>query len=535
MSTTNAPVPSLWAPLRIPAFRILWFAQLATMLGTWMQTVGAQWVLVETPDSAALVAMVQVAAMTPMMLFALPAGALGDIMDRRRLLIAVQLFQLVVGTALSVLSALGLMPPTLLLMFTFLLGACLTCTLPAYQVLVQELVPREEVRMAAALGGVAVNGARAVGPAVAGLLLAHVGAPVVFATTAVSALVFVAVLMSLRRTPVATALPPERFASALRAGGRYVRNSPAMRRMLLRVFLFVLPAAVIWALLPVVAADLLQAGPTGLGLMLGSLGFGAVLGAAVLPWVSARLSANQILVVSAVLFAGSLLACVTVPSLPVLLVLLVPAGMAWLFVLMGITGMLQVFLPGWVRARGMATYNVVFAASQAVGSLVWGLVVLWIGLVPTFLTATAVMLAGAATVRIWPLHDVEGWDRDTAVYWRDPPLAYEPDPREGPVLVTVRYVVPPEQESAFFDAMDLVRMSRLRTGATSCLLYRDGADPSVFLLVQFFPTWEEHLRQHVGRLTGTDQEREERANAFAVEELVGTHYFPVDRHHDPDD
>lgn len=528
-ATTTPAVPSLWAPLRVAAFRALWFAQLGSMLGTWMQTVGAQWVLVQVPDSAALVALVQVAATLPMLLLALPAGALADIMDRRRLLIGVQLVQLVVGTALSALTEADLMPPALLLTFTFLLGCCLALTLPAYQASVQDLVPREQVRMVAVLGGVAVNGARAVGPALAGLLLAQVGATVVFAVTAVSALVFVLALVTVRRPAEVSTLPPERFASAMLAGGRYVRNSPVVRRMLLRVLLFVLPGAAIWALLPVVADQLLDAGSTGFGLLLGSLGVGAVLGAAVLPRVVARLSANQVLVVASVLFAGSLVACVTVTNLAVLVVLLVPAGMAWLFVLMGITGALQVFLPAWVRARGLSMFNVAFAGSQALGSLVWGLVAQWTGLFPTFVAAAAVMVAGAVSVRFWPLPAVEDWNRATAAYWPDPTLAYEPDPREGPVLVTVRYVVPAEDEAEFFAAMESVRLSRLRTGATSCTLYRDGADPTVFVLVQFFPTWEEHLRQHTDRLTVTDQEREERANAFAVEELVGTHYFPVHR------
>jgi MFS family permease len=359
------------------------------------------------------------------------------------------------------------------------------------------------------------------------LLLAQVGAAVVFAVTAVAALWFVAALLTTRRPSVAAGLPPERFTGALRAGGRYVRNSPTVRRMLLRVFLFVLPGAAIWALLPVVADELLGTGFTGFGLLLGSLGAGAVLGAAVLPRVTTLLSANRILVLSAVLFSISLVACVVVRNLGVLAILLAPAGMAWLFVLMGVTGSLQVFLPQWVRARGLSTFNVVFAASQAAGSLLWGLVAQAVGLVPTFVAAAAVMLAGAVTIAIWPLPDVADWDRDPAIYWREPDLTYEPDPQEGPVLVTVRYVVPPEAEPPFLEAMELVRLTRLRTGATSCQLYRDGADPSVFLLVGFYPTWEEHLRQHTGRLTGSDREREELANSFAVEERTGAHLFPA--------
>ena len=194
----------------------------------------------------------------------------------------------------------------------------MAATLPAYQVMVQELVPREQVRAVASLGGVAVNGARAVGPALAGALLAQVGATLVFAVTAVAALAFVLALTVTRRPPRDAALPPERFASAMRAGGRYVRNSPVVRRMLLRVVLFVLPGAAIWALLPVVADELLRTSSTGYGLLLGSLGVGAVLGAALLPLVAGRLSPNQLLVVSGGLFAASLLACVLVTDLLVL-------------------------------------------------------------------------------------------------------------------------------------------------------------------------------------------------------------------------
>lgn len=526
-AVSDAP-RSPWAPLRIAAFRALWLAQLGSMLGTWMQTVGAQWILVETPNSTALVAMVQVATTLPMLLFALPSGALADIMDRRRLLIGVQLFQLAVAAALSVLTALDLMPPVLLLTFTFLLGSCLAATLPAYQTYVQGLVPRSQVGAVAALGGVAVNGARAVGPALAGVLVAQVGPAVVFAVNAAAALAFVAVLTRSRRPHAESELPPERFASAMRAGGRYVRNSPVVRRMLFRVFLFVLPGAAIWALLPVVADDLLHAGSAGYGLLLGALGAGAISGAAVLPRVAVRLSANRLLLLSGLLFAGSLLACVFVPNLYVLAALLVPAGMSWLTVLMGVTGALQVFLPGWVRARGLSMFNVVFAGSQTVGSLLWGLCAQAFGLVPTFAAAAVVMAAGAATVVFWPLPDVAHWNRDPAAFWPEPDLAYEPDPREGPVLVTVRYVVLPEQEAEFLAAMEQVRLVRLRTGATSCVLYRDGADPTVFVLFQQYPTWEEHLRQHTGRLTGTDRVREERASALSVEEPFGRHFFPVE-------
>jgi MFS family permease len=535
--TAPSPVPvgpqaavahSAWAPLRIRVFRVLWFAQLGSMLGTWMQTVGAQWLLVSIPDAAALVALVQVAAMVPMLLLALPAGALADIMDRRRLLIAVQMFQVAVGIALTFLTAVDHMPPALLLVFTLLLGSGMALTLPAYQALVQELVPRDQVRSAAALGGVAVNGARAVGPALAGLIIARTGPEAVFAINAASALAFALVLVAFRH-PADQGIDtvPERFTSAMRAGSRYVRNSPVVRRMLLRVGLFVLPGAAMWALLPLVATQLLGLGSAGYGLLLGALGAGAVLGADLLPRVGRRLSTNGLLLVAGLAYAASLLACVLVRSPVVLAVLLVPAGMAWLGVLMSVTGALQVFLPNWVRARGLSMFNIVFAGGQAGGALAWGLMAQLWGLVPAFVAAAVLMALGAATVAVWPLRDVTGWDRDLAVYWPEPELAHEADPNAGPVLVTIRYTVDPDRVPQFLDAMEQVRRSRLRTGATSCALYRDGTEPDVYLEVAQYPTWGEHLRQHSGRLTGTDRAHEAAVREHLVCAPEAAHLFPT--------
>ena len=526
--TTQPPGPmkeSAWAPLRVKAFRALWLAQLGSAIGTWMQTVGAQWLLVEEPGAEALVAMVQVAAMLPVLVLALPSGALADILDRRRMLIGVQLFQVCVAVALTALTVAGRMTPALLLTFTFLLGCGMALSLPAYQAFIQDLVPRAQIRSAAALGGVAVNGARAVGPAVAGLIIGQVGAGAVFALNAASFVVFALVLLFLPRTAAAVEGTPERFASAMRAGRRYVRNSPTVQRMLLRVGLFVLPGAALWALLPLVASRLLGAGPTGYGVLLAALGAGAVLGADLLPRFGGRLSANRLLLVAGVAFTGSLLACVLVRNLVALAILLVPAGIAWLWVLMTVAGALQLFLPGWVRARGLSMYNIVFAGGQAIGALLWGLLAQWWGLLPVFLAAAAVMALGAATVAVWPLRDVAGLDRDLAVFMPDPELAREPDPDEGPVLVTLTYLVEDDQMPAFVEVMAEVRRSRLRTGASSCELYQDGADPSQFVQVSQYPTWGEHLRHHTSRLTGADQALYEAAQALASGPPGARHLF----------
>jgi quinol monooxygenase YgiN len=182
---------------------------------------------------------------------------------------------------------------------------------------------------------------------------------------------------------------------------------------------------------------------------------------------------------------------------------------------MTVSGALQVFLPAWVRARGLSTFNIVYAGGQAIGAFLWGLLAQWWGLVPTFLAAAAVTALGTATVLVWPLHNVAGLSRELAVL-PDPELAMEPDPEHGPALVTLTYTVEDGQTPAFLDAMADLRRSRLRTGARSCELYQDGADPSQFVLVSEYETWGEHLRQHTGRLTVADHKLYEAAAELAT-------------------
>jgi MFS family permease len=513
--STVSPGSSSWAPLRVSAFRSLWIAQLFSLIGTWMQMVGAQWLVVDEPNAATLVGLVQAAAMLPTLALALPAGALADILDRRRLLIAVQLFQVAVGVLLVLLTVLDLLSPAALLTVTLLLGVGVTFTIPAYQTLVGELVGRAQVRSASALNGVAMNLARAIGPAIAGLLIGAVGVAAVFALNALTYVVMAVVLIRLRPPPAEEVLLPERFRHALTAGARFVRHSPVVRRMLMVTVLFVVPGAALWTLLPLVASAGLGLDATGYGVLLGAVGVGAVLGALVLPRVVALLSPNQLVLVASVMFAAGTAVAAWAPGLVPVLVVLVPAGAAWLWMLATMNGSLQVFLPGWVRARGLSIYQMVFAGGQALASVAWGLLASAIGVMPTLLIAAALLAVGGATVLVLPLQDVSGLDRDPAVYWPEPYLEMEPAPEDGPVLVTLVYTVPAANVPRFLEAMVRVRRMKMRTGATSFALYQDGADPSRFVEVAEFPSWAEHLRQHGGRLTASDQELEEAALACA--------------------
>jgi hypothetical protein len=359
------------------------------------------------------------------------------------------------------------------------------------------------------------------------LVIAWVGVWAVFALNTVG-LLFFGLVVILWHPPAETVAPPafpEPFGAALRAGGRYVRYAPVVRRILLRLGLFLVPATVLWALLPIVAAERLGQGAEGYGLLLGALGVGAIAGAVVLPRVRARLSDNALLGAASILYAACLVALVLVSNFAVILAVLLAAGIAWVVVLSNMNATLQLFLPAWVRARGLSIYQVVLFGSQAFGAVLWGLIAGPLGLVPAFLVAAGCMLAGAATIRFWPLSDTRGMDRNLAVYWAEPQLAIEPDEESGPVVVTNRYTIAPEKEHAFLHAMARVRQSRLRTGATQWGLFRDGEREHRFVELFVVPSWEEHLRQHRERLTGADRQYEDEANALSepppqVEHLI---------------
>jgi MFS family permease len=515
-----------WAPMRDRIFRALWFAQLGSNVGSWMQTVGAQWLLVEHSSSTALVAAVQTASLLPVMLLSLPAGVMADVLDRRRLLLFVQLVMAGTAGALAWLTAVGLTTPAVLLVLTFLLGCGQAVSGPAWQAIQPELVPREQIPAAATLGSLTVNLARAVGPAIAGVLVAATGPSAVFAINAVSFLGVVAAVAVWHRRPQEAARP-ERALAALHAGTRYVRNAPSVRRILVRAALFVIPGSALWALLPSVASSRLGLGAGGYGVLLGALGVGAVVGALTLSQLRARMSANLLLAGSAVVFGLGTLVLGTVKNTPTVTVVMVLTGLAWLVSLSTLNSALQLTLPAWVRARALAAYLLVFMGGQALGSLAWGALAGPWGTGVVLVVAAAVLAGAGLSVRWLPLRELTGkLDRTPSAPWPTPNLVFEPEPEGGPVVVVKRYRVAHADQAAFLAAMDLVGLSRRRTGASRWNVYRDGADSDVFVEVFETPSWAEHLAQHSDRMTGADTEFEQRANDLSVGEPTVEHLLP---------
>jgi MFS family permease len=420
------------------------------------------------------------------------------------------------------------MTAPLLIAFTFALGSASVFANPAFQSLIPDIVPREQLRAAAALGSISINLSRVVGPALAGLVIARLGIAAVFGLNALTYLLFVLVV-AIWKPPARPKPPlPEHFFSAIRAGGRYVRNAPVVRRILLRMALYMVPASVLWSLLPLLAAQRLHLGAIGYGLLQGSLGVGAVAGALALVQIRNRLSDNGLMAVAGAAYAIALVLVAAVPIPLVALIVLLPAGAAWVLVLSNVNAAVQLFLPAWVRARGVSVYLMLLFGTQALGSVLWGAVAEWMGVVAAFLIAAAALIIGLATIRLWPFYDVSGLDRNAAPFWPEPQLAFDVAPNSGPVMVETAYSIAPDREEAFLEAMIQVRLSRLRTGASRWVLYRDGEKPHSFVETFVVASWEEHLRQHRDRLTGADRDFDAKARGLSDPPSQTRHLIAAD-------
>jgi MFS family permease len=393
---------STWAPLKIGVFRGLFLAALTSNIGTWMQTVGAQWFLVERHASATAIALVQTASLSPTLILALFAGALADRVDRRRLLIALQVYAAAAAAVLTAITVAGVLNPLTLLSLLFAIGCAAAMTTPAWQAIQPELVPRQQFPAAASLSGVTVDAARAIGPPIAGLLVAAAGPEAVFAINAVSFVAVVAALVAWKRPPSMSVTAREPLSQSVVTGIRYVRDSTAVRRILLRAALFGFPVSALWALLPLAASQHWHLRAIGYGAVLGTVGVGAVLGVLVMSRLRAACSANALLVVAALIDAGGLLAAAYLPLAAGVAVLLL-SGVAWIATLTTLTVATQLSLPQWVQARGLAMYLAVLIGAQALGALVWGLLASRFGLTASLTTAAVLLIGTAVSMVVLPL------------------------------------------------------------------------------------------------------------------------------------
>lgn len=480
-----------------------------------MEEVGEAWLMTNQTASPLLVSLLQTADSLPIFLLALPAGALADIVDRRRLLLFTQGWMCAAAAGLGVLTLLGLTAPWVLLAFTCALGAGTALNVPAWQAITPELVSREELPAAAALGGVGFNIARSVGPALGGLIVAAAGPWAVFLLNAASFLGVIVVLYRWRRAPRRSVLPTERVAGAVRAGLRYARHAPALRAVLVRTLTFIVCGSALWGLLPVVGRRELKLTSVGYGVLLGCLGLGAVVGATALPGLRRRLSADALVAVATVLWAGVMTAFAYVREVPVLCLLLGAGGMGWIALMSSLNVAAQTAVPSWVRGRALALYVLAFQGGMAVGSALWGYVAAHAGIPVALIVAAFGLVAGLLTIAVYRLPKAEAADLSPSLHWPAPVVSAEPEVERGPVLVTVEYHIDPAKAEDFARTAFGLRAIRRRDGAVNWGLFQDLADPGRWVETFVVETWAEHLRQHE-RVTVEDRHVEEAVRAFQV-------------------
>jgi len=478
-----------------------------------MQGVAAAWLMTSLTSSPVPVALLTTMSNLPLFLVGLPAGAIADMLDRRWLVILTQIWMLVVATLLGVLTILGLMTPTLLLLLTFLIGLGGALSAPAWQAIVPELVPRRELPTAIALNSAGFNLARATGPAVGGLIVAASGPSTVFWLNAASFMGVIFVIYFWKPVPREHSALPERMGSAIAAGMRFARHSPALRAVLVRTIAWMFPASALMALLPVVATRQLGLDATGYGILLASLGLGAVAGAVALPRLRARLSIDRLVVILTLLFAASLVGLALIHSFLSLNLVLMLAGVGWLTINSFLNVAAQTSTPAWVQARVLGVYLLVSQGGLAGGSAVWGLVAERYDERTALLAAAGLLVLGLVTVRRWPLRSGEELDLRPSQHWPAPELALALGESDGPVLVTVEYRVELPNQAAFYQAMAALEIIRRRDGARRWGVFRDAADLERLLETFVVASWAEHMRQHE-RVTVTDRVAEERVNAL---------------------
>jgi MFS family permease len=507
---------SAWSPFRHRIFAVLWIATVASNVGTWMYAAAAGWQMTLLAPSPLMVSLVQAASTLPVFIFALPAGALADIVDRRRLLIVVLVLLLAIVFLFAVLTLFDLVTPGVLLAFSFVTGIGTALVAPAWQAIVPELVPRQDLQAAVALNSVGINISRAVGPALGGVLIFTFGIASPYFANAASFLGVIVALILWRRQATTTELPVERFVGAMHAGLRYVRESTPLRATLVRALAFFAFASAYWALLPLIARDLLDGGPQLYGILLACIGAGAVIGALFLPRIRAAIGPNHLVAVGTVATAAVMALLALSSDAVVAAGACLIAGAAWIAVLSSLNVAAQVALPVWVKARGLSVYLVVFFGAMTGGSVLWGQVATVLSIPVSLLVSGGGLIIALFWVRRWKLPVDEALDLAPSMHWPAPMVAEEVEHDRGPVMVTIEYQVDPARAADFIATLEELSHERRRDGAFAWGLFEDAAEPGRYLEYFMVESWLEHLRQH-RRVTGADRDIQERSRAFLVE------------------
>jgi MFS family permease len=510
---------SLWRPLRSSTFRNLLTANVVSDIGTFMQSVGAAWLMVSLNAGPMYVALTQTASALPFFVLALPAGAVGDILDRRRIILSTEIWMVMVASVLAGLTLAGLMSPILLLGLTFALSSGDAFESPTWRAVLPELVKREDLPAASALNGIEFNFARAVGPALAGAVVAFAGVGVAFLTNAFSFFGVILVVARWKRPVTHRTTPPETVAGATRAALRYVRYSPGVGKVLVRGGVGMFFASALLALLPSLAHRI-SGSPIGYGVLLGGFGCGAVLGALVMQRARARWSADVIVSVGMAVFGLATVAAGKLHLIWLLGMVMVVGGAAWVSFISLFNVQILNLAPDWVRARVLAVAMLVFQGAVAAGSAAWGALAARVGIDGALLWAGVGAILTTSLALFLRLPDAS-LDLTPWNHWRTPVVGAGLE-LDGPVLVIVEYDVAAEHTSDFLTAMREYGRIRRRDGASRWGICRDLVVPGRYLETFVVTSWAEHLRQH-DRLTRADGDVEGRLLGYIRHEPVVHH------------
>lgn len=495
MTAQTTSSASGFTPLRQKLFAVLWVATVIGNTGSFVRDVASSWLMTDLSASPAAVALVQAAATLPIFLLAIPAGVLSDILDRRKLLIIIQFMLASVSICLMLLSAWGLQSVGSLIALTFLGGVGAALMGPTWQAIVPELVEKKDIKSAVALNSLGINIARAIGPALGGVLLASLGASVTYGVDVISYVFVIAALLWWRRPVTVEDALSERFLGAFRAGLRYARASRELHVVLIRTFFFFMLASSVWALLPLVAKNLLGGGAGFYGILLGAVGLGAIGGAVAMSKLRERLSADGLLLMAALVTAAVMTFLSFVPPQWAAVAALLALGAAWIAALTTLNGVAQSILPNWVRGRSLAVYLTVFNGAMTAGSLAWGAVAAMIGVPFTLMAGAAGLVVAGLAFHALKLPRGDA-DLVPSNHWPEPLTAAPVEHDRGPVLILIEYRIDQADRQDFLKTLAMLSADRRRDGAYDWGVTEDAADPSLMLEWFMVESWAEHLRQH---------------------------------------
>lgn len=503
MSATATAASSALSPFRHGIFRRVWIANVVSQFGGLIQVVGASWMMLSIADSPGMVTLVQSSTTMPIVIFALVAGALADNFDRRGIMVAAQLFMLLVSAALAACTYLGLITPWLLLTFTFLIGCGAAFNGPSWQASVAEMVPREDLPTAVALNSMGFNIARSLGPALGGFIVALAGAVGAFALNALTYLGIIGVLLRWRRPREERLLPRERIGTAMRVGVRYVLMSPNIKHTLLRALIFGLGASGLMSLMPLIARDLVRGGSVSYGLILGAFGAGAVGGAFLAHRLRLSFSNEAIVRLALISYALAAIGSALSHWLPLTLVLQLFGGAGWVLALSTFNVTVQTSAPRWVVGRALSLYQMLAFTGLAGGSWFWGVATNDIGISQALLASAVVLLVCIALGWRYAQPETGVLDLDLARRWQEPEIALDIEQRSGPIVVSVEYRIRDDDVLAFLAAMAERRRIRRRDGARHWTLLRDLEEPELWIERFDCATWLDYVRQ-AQRMTKDD-------------------------------